>query len=93
MGELPPQPDEVTLEELLELARRLEAHPENRPGSDKTWVLHGLRKFQARMRLVDEMREKRCAELRRKGEMVSELQRQLKIIEDLDNPRPPHGSS
>jgi hypothetical protein len=46
MGELPPQPDEVTLEELLELARRLEAHPENRPGSDKTWVLHGLRRFQ-----------------------------------------------
>jgi hypothetical protein len=63
MGELPRQPDEVTLEELLELARRLEAHPENRPGSDKTWVLHGLRKFQARMRLVDEMRAERRAAL------------------------------
>ena len=63
MGELPPQPDEVTLEELLELARRLEAHPENRPGSDKTWVLHSLRRFQARMRMVDNMRAARRAEV------------------------------
>jgi len=54
MGDLPPQPDEVTLEELLELARRLEAHPENRPGSDKTWVLVGMRKWQRFMRLVKE---------------------------------------
>ncbi len=47
MGELPPQPDEVTLEELLELSRRLSAHPENRRGADKTWVLDGLRSVQA----------------------------------------------
>jgi hypothetical protein len=52
MGELPPQPDEVTLEELLELARQLEAHPENRPGSDKTWVLNRMRRFQRFMRFV-----------------------------------------
>jgi hypothetical protein len=65
MGELPPQPDEVTLEELLELARRLAAHPENRPGSDKTWVLDGLRKFQAGMRVVDAMHAERRAELER----------------------------
>jgi len=42
----PPRP-EVTLAELLELARQLEAHPENRPGSDKTWVLDRLRSLQA----------------------------------------------
>jgi hypothetical protein len=92
MGKLPRQPDEATLEELLELARRLEAHPENRPGSDKTWVLHGLRRFQARMRMVDEMREKRCAELGRNGELVSELQRQLEILEGVDSPGPPLNS-
>lgn len=57
MGELPPQSDEVTLEELLELARQLQAHPENQPGSDKTWVLDGMRSFQRFMRLVrDEKR-------------------------------------
>jgi hypothetical protein len=67
MGELPPQPDEVTLEELLELARRLEAHPENRPGSDKTWVLHSLRRFQAGMRVVDAMHAERRAELERES--------------------------
>ena len=54
MGELPPQPDEVTLEELLDLARRLEAHPENRPGADKTWVLSGLRSFHAFFRSARE---------------------------------------
>jgi hypothetical protein len=50
MGELPPQPDEVTLEELLELARRLMAHPENRPGADKTWMLDRMRRFQSIVR-------------------------------------------
>ena len=54
MGELPPQPDEVTLEELLELARQLEAHPQNRQGADKTWVLDGLRRFHAFMRAARE---------------------------------------
>jgi hypothetical protein len=54
MGELPPQPDEVTLEELLELARQLQAHPENRPGSDKTWVLEHMRSFQRLVRVLRE---------------------------------------
>lgn len=52
VGELPIQPDEATLEELLELARRLMEHPENRPGADKTWVLNGLRSFQSFLREV-----------------------------------------
>jgi len=47
MGELPRQPDEVTLEELLRLARILKEHPENRPGADKTWVLDSIRSMQA----------------------------------------------
>lgn len=54
MADLPPQPDEVTLEELQELARILDAHPENRSGADKTWVLEGLRKFQRFLRVVKE---------------------------------------
>jgi len=54
VGELPPQPDEATLEELLELARRLEAHPENRPGADKTWVLEHMRSFQRFLRVLRE---------------------------------------
>ena len=54
MGEFPRQPDEVTLDELLELARQLDAHPENRWGADKTWVLDGLRRYQAFMRAARE---------------------------------------
>ena len=54
VGDLPPQPDEVTLEELLELARQLEAHPENRPGADKTWVLDHMRSFQRFLRVLRE---------------------------------------
>jgi hypothetical protein len=54
MGDLPPQPDEVTLEELLELARQLQAHPENRPGSDKTWVLDRMRSFQRFLKVLRE---------------------------------------
>ena len=50
MPELPPIPGEITMEELMELARRLSAHPENRPGTDKTWMLQRMRKFQAFMR-------------------------------------------
>jgi len=34
-------------EELLRLARWLEAQPWNRPGSDKTWVLRCATAFQA----------------------------------------------
>ncbi len=52
MADLPPQPDEVTMEELVELARRLREHPDNRPGSDKTWVLRGLRNAQRFWRAV-----------------------------------------
>ena len=44
--ELPPLPGEITMEELMDLARRLSEHPENRPGTDKTWVLERLRRFQ-----------------------------------------------
>ena len=44
--ELPPLPGEITMEELMDLARRLSEHPENRPGTDKTWVLEGMRQFQ-----------------------------------------------
>jgi len=47
VGELPRQPDEVTLEQLMVLVRKLQAHPENRNGADKTWVLDGIRSFQA----------------------------------------------
>ena len=43
--ELPPLPGEITMEELMDLARRLSEHPENRPGTDKTWVLEGMRQF------------------------------------------------
>lgn len=41
-------------ERLIELAHRIQEQPWNRPGSDKTWVLHAMstyRKFQ------DEVRE------------------------------------
>lgn len=48
--ELPPLPGEITMEELMDLARRLSEHPENRPGTDKTWVLEGMRQFQRDMR-------------------------------------------
>jgi hypothetical protein len=48
--ELPPLPGEITMEELMDLARRLSEHPENRPGADKTWVLEGMRQFQRYMR-------------------------------------------
>lgn len=48
--ELPPLPGEITMEELMALARRLSEHPENRPGTDKTWVLERMRKFQTFMR-------------------------------------------
>jgi hypothetical protein len=48
--ELPPLPGEITMEELMNLARRLSEHPENRPGTDKTWVLERMRKFQIFMR-------------------------------------------
>ena len=29
-------------ERLIEIARRIESQPWNRPGTDKTWVLHAL---------------------------------------------------
>lgn len=29
-------------ERLIELARRIESHPWNRPGADKTWVLNAM---------------------------------------------------
>ena len=29
-------------EELIEIARKIEAQPWNRPGSDKSWVLHAM---------------------------------------------------
>ncbi len=29
-------------EELSEIARRIERQPWNRPGTDKTWVLHAM---------------------------------------------------
>jgi hypothetical protein len=44
--DLPPLPGEITMDELMELARRLSQHPENRPGTDKTWVLERMRSFQ-----------------------------------------------
>jgi hypothetical protein len=44
--ELPPLPGEITMDELMDLARRLSEHPENRPGTDKTWVLERMRSFQ-----------------------------------------------
>lgn len=50
MSELPPIPGEITMEELMDLARRLSEHPENRPGTDKTWMLVRMRKFQTFMR-------------------------------------------
>jgi len=50
VSDFPIQPDEATLEELLDLARRLMEHPENRPGADKSWVLDRLRRFQAIVR-------------------------------------------
>lgn len=40
------------MEELVELARQLREHPENRPGADKTWVLRGLRHAQRFWRSV-----------------------------------------
>jgi hypothetical protein len=52
--DLPRQPDEVTLEELMVLVRKLQAHPENRDGADKTWVLDGIRRFQAFFRAAYE---------------------------------------
>ena len=48
--ELPPLPGEITMEELMDLARRLSEHPENRPGTDKTWMLERMRRFQRFMR-------------------------------------------
>jgi hypothetical protein len=47
MAQFTPLPGEVTLEELMELARYLRAHPDNRRGADKTWVLDGIRSVQA----------------------------------------------
>jgi hypothetical protein len=44
--DLPPLPGEITMEELMALARRLSEHPENRPGTDKTWLLEAMRRFQ-----------------------------------------------
>lgn len=40
------------MEELVELARRLREHPDNRPGAYKTWVLRGLRNAQRFWRAV-----------------------------------------
>jgi len=40
-------------EELIELAKRIEGQPWNRPGTDKTWVLYALStalKFQGEVR-------------------------------------------
>jgi hypothetical protein len=34
----------------MDLARRLMEHPENRPGTDKTWVLERMRRFQQVLR-------------------------------------------
>ena len=47
MTDYPLQPDEASLEELLELARQLGAHPENRHGADKSWVLGFQRRYRA----------------------------------------------
>jgi hypothetical protein len=52
--DLPRQPDEVTLEELMVLVRKLQAHPENRNGADKTWVLDRNRSFRAFFRAAYE---------------------------------------
>jgi hypothetical protein len=56
MAELPPIPGEITMDELMDLARRLMEHPENRPGTDKTWVLERMRRFQAVVRGVERAR-------------------------------------
>ena len=34
-------------ERLLEVARRIQAQPWNRPGTDKTWVIQALWEYQA----------------------------------------------
>ena len=52
-------PEPQGLERLLAIARRIEAKPWNRPGSDKTWVLttlesyHRFRKEILRARRID----------------------------------------
>ena len=79
MGELPIQPDEATLEELLDLARRLMEHPENRPGADKTWVLDGLRSFQSFLR-----------EVRRSGSFSDDAPASLSAVPP--GPAPPHST-
>jgi hypothetical protein len=43
-------------ERLIELARRIQARPWNRPGTDKTWVLHAMWEQQAFRREIRDAR-------------------------------------
>ena len=40
--------------ELLELARRIEGQPWNRPGTDKTWVLNAMAAHQKFLREIEQ---------------------------------------
>jgi len=63
-------------DEYLDMVRRIEAHPANAPGSDKTWVLAGMRRIQGLFRANHAIHGgPSLDELRRTRDMVDEYLR------------------